>query len=213
MAAVVLDLGNVLFRIDEEGCLARLRAMLNTHALEEGGWWEVGFPLLRRALDAGRITTEAFVSEVLRHSRSGITRQEILKVWNSMLLGPCDGLVYQLKRWSARVPIYLLSNISAVHYAEFVRQMEASDIEIDAFEGRFAGCFYSYRLGMVKPEGRIYRYVRCRIGQPFHTLLYIDDSPANVESARGLGMVAVRMERPCAWEVIDAAIAAMLADE
>ncbi len=213
MAAVVLDLGNVLFRIDEEGCLKRLRALLSAEALKEGGWWEVDFPAWRRALDAGQISTEAFVSEVLRHCRSGIARQDILKVWNSMLLGPCDGLVSQLKKWSAKVPIYLLSNISAVHYAEFVRQMEASGIEIDAFEGQFAGCFYSYRLGMVKPEERIYRYVQCRIGQPFHTLFYIDDSPANVESARGLGMAAVRMDRPCAWEVIDEAIVSLLADE
>jgi|GEM_PF-887186 len=213
MAAVVLDLGNVLFRIDEEGCLKRLRALLDDEVVESGGWWDEEFPVLRRALDSGEIATEEFVSELLRYGRSGITRRDIVRAWNSMLIGPCDDLLCQLQKWSARVPIYLLSNISAIHYVEFVRQMEEAGIGIHAFEGLFAGCFYSYRLGMVKPEERIYRYVRCRVGQPFHTLLYVDDSLVNVEVARALGMVVLRMERPCAWGSIDEAIGAMLSDE
>ncbi|GAA2180523.1 HAD family phosphatase [Brooklawnia cerclae] len=50
---------------------------------------------------------------------------------------------------------------------------------------------YSGRVGLVKPDPRIYRIALSGLGLPPADVLYVDDRPVNVEAARGLGMPAV----------------------
>ncbi|UJP41664.1 HAD-IA family hydrolase [Cellulomonas palmilytica] len=51
---------------------------------------------------------------------------------------------------------------------------------------------YSYDLGVIKPDARFFVEASRRIGAPPASILFIDDTLANVEAARTAGMTAVR---------------------
>lgn len=52
--------------------------------------------------------------------------------------------------------------------------------------------FYSARLGLAKPDRRIYEHVAAELGGDPADMLFIDDREDNVEGARAAGMRAVR---------------------
>lgn len=56
----------------------------------------------------------------------------------------------------------------------------------------FAHCTFSHRLGMVKPDGRIYRHAIAAVGEPAGTILFIDDRIENVEAGRAAGLHAIQ---------------------
>jgi 2-haloacid dehalogenase len=49
----------------------------------------------------------------------------------------------------------------------------------------------SGEVKVAKPDPRAYAIAAERAGQPYERLLFVDDSPANVEAARALGMDAI----------------------
>lgn len=52
--------------------------------------------------------------------------------------------------------------------------------------------FYSARLGLVKPDRRIYEHVAAELAADPADVLFVDDREDNVEGARAAGMRAVR---------------------
>jgi putative hydrolase of the HAD superfamily len=52
------------------------------------------------------------------------------------------------------------------------------------------------RIGYAKPHPRVYITAAQRVGTPIHQCLFVDDTAANVEAARGLGMPAIHYRRP-----------------
>ena len=57
----------------------------------------------------------------------------------------------------------------------------------------FIDVMVSGREGMAKPDERIFRVLLDRFGLDPSTTVYLDDSPANVEQARKLGMDAIHV--------------------
>lgn len=51
--------------------------------------------------------------------------------------------------------------------------------------------YFSGRLGMVKPDSRIYKHVLADLGAAPKDVVFIDDNPANIETAKALGMRVV----------------------
>jgi putative hydrolase of the HAD superfamily len=49
---------------------------------------------------------------------------------------------------------------------------------------------YSYRIGLMKPDPRIYRIALKTAGSEPHKTLFVDDRRENVEGARALGIIA-----------------------
>jgi putative hydrolase of the HAD superfamily len=54
----------------------------------------------------------------------------------------------------------------------------------------------SARIGVAKPDPSFYIIAAEQAGARLDSCLFIDDTPANVAAARGLGMIAVQYERP-----------------
>jgi putative hydrolase of the HAD superfamily len=59
--------------------------------------------------------------------------------------------------------------------------------------------FYSCELGVAKPDVAFFATVLARLGASPEEVAFVDDSPANVGAARGLGIAAVR------WHLDDGA--------
>jgi putative hydrolase of the HAD superfamily len=52
----------------------------------------------------------------------------------------------------------------------------------------FDDCFYSYELGVAKPDPAYFRAVLERLHLPAGEVLFVDDNAANVEAARAVGL-------------------------
>ncbi len=184
--AVVFDLGNVLLGLDNELYAGAWPAGIG--ADHEGFEAWVAGENLWYAFETGAISTDDFTARL--GERLGLSPKQVLDYWNSLLLGFLPGVAEGLAVLRKRYPLYVLSNTNAAHIA-WVRAHAAGQHMGDFEDGIFADIFYSYELGSVKPEARIYEQAQGKIGLPAQALLFVDDRLENVEAARALGWQAV----------------------
>jgi HAD superfamily hydrolase (TIGR01509 family) len=113
--------------------------------------------------------------------------------WQETLTGTIDGSVRLLEQLFAQgVPLYALTNFSAEKYVETQ--------PLYSFFARFRGVLVSGAEGMIKPDLAIYRLMLARYGLEASRCFFIDDSAANVESAKSVGIDAVRFTDPAQFE-------------
>ena len=193
ITTLLFDYGGVLA---EEGFREGLAEIARRHGLDPD--W-----MLRQGMDAvydsGYVTgrgTEADFWRLLE-ARTGITgdearlREEILQRFR--LRPEMLALVDELRSRGFRVAI--LSD-----QTDWLDRLEARD----RFFHHFDRVFNSHHLGMGKRDPRTFRVVACRMGVEPGEVLFIDDSPGNVERARRAGMKALRFENTEAFrEALD----------
>lgn len=75
------------------------------------------------------------------------------------------------------------------------------------YDGLFDRSFYSFEVGHAKPGARFFKVVLEELGAEGHEVLFIDDSPENVESARAVGLRAVCWSLRLGHERLHAALA------
>ncbi len=131
----------------------------------------------------GRHTDEewraAVTFELARHTGRAA---ELVAAW-SALVGDVDPEVAAVLRVArAYGPVVLVTN-ATTRLAADVAALRLTD-HVDAIAD-------SARLGFAKPDHRIYRAAAELAGVPLSRCLFVDDSAANVDAARELGMPAL----------------------
>ena len=179
--ALLFDYGGV---IADEGFRDGVIARRNGMAPEE---------LLRQAVDAvydsgyvvGRGTEETFWK--LLKERTGISGENAeldREILQRFRLRPWMlKWVDRLREEEYRVGI--LSD-----QTDWLEKLDARD----HFFRHFDRIFNSYHLGLGKRNPRLFRTVACRMGVKPEQVLFIDDSPGNVERARSVGMQGLVFE-------------------
>lgn len=103
--------------------------------------------------------------------------------WEAMVPGPIPGTPDILAELKARgVPVYAITNFSTDKFELTRRRFD--------FLNGFDGLIVSGTERLVKPDPNIYRLLLNRYGLDAKDCFFIDDSVANVESARAVGMTA-----------------------
>jgi HAD superfamily hydrolase (TIGR01509 family) len=140
-------------------------------------------------LDRGLPFAEAVAERIARFPEHAAEIRAYDERWAEMSDGAIDGSVALLERLAERgAPLYALTNFSAEKFEEAYERF--------AFFERFEGIVVSGRVKLAKPDPEIYRLLLETYGLDAGECLFIDDSLANVEGARGVGMQAVRYENP-----------------
>ncbi len=183
ITTLLLDYGGV---IAEEGFQQGLAAIARRCGMAPAA-------LIRAGADAvyasGYVTgrgTEADFWRLLK-SRTGIQgdpeawRREILDRFR--LRPRMLALVDELRARGLRVAI--LSD-----QTDWLDELEARD----HFFHHFDRVFNSHHLGMGKRDPRTFRVAACRMGAAPGEVLFVDDSPGNVERARRAGLQALLFE-------------------
>jgi putative hydrolase of the HAD superfamily len=85
--------------------------------------------------------------------------------------------------------------------AEVMRQQLGYDALLDEL-------FFSYELGVAKPDPAYFETVLDRLGADPGSVLFVDDSPRNVESARALGLAAETWSHEAGLPALEAVLAA-----
>lgn len=180
--AVIFDFGNVLIGWNPEALYRRLipDAVARRHFLSEicNGTWNI-------EQDRGRPWTIAIAERCAAFPAHAPLIRAFYDNWSEMLLGPiAEGHDLLDRVVAAGIPAYGLTNWSGETYDRTAPAL--------TFLQHLRYVAVSGHLGMIKPEPEIYHHLLERIGRPPKNCLFIDDSAANVATARQIGMKAVQ---------------------
>ena len=181
--AVVFDLGGVL--IDWDPRYLYRSIFDGDEAAMERFLAEVTTPTWNAEQDAGRTWRDAIVTLIAIHP----DRRDLIVAyderWAEMLGGPIEGTVALLADLrSTGIRLAALSSWSAEKFP-IARQRY---LFLDWFEA----IVISGEVGIAKPDPRIFRHLLECTGLSAEATVYVDDVPANVAVAAGLGMTALR---------------------
>src|SRR4051812_48047796 len=186
---VCFDLGGVIVKICrtfEEACTVAGVPVRGDPALVPVATFE-----LDRQHALGLLSAETWAEESARALGERYSPAEILRVYHAWMLGEYAGLDSVLGRIEERgVTTACLSNTTEGHWRRLVhRDGEAPLAGPPEFPAivRLQRHYASHRLGLLKPEEAIYRAFEQQVGHRGRSILFFDDLPENVESARRVG--------------------------
>ena len=175
-SVLLLDLGGVLVDI---AIFDALRALLG-EALDDDvvrvRWLQS--PAVR-SLELGRTTPSVFASQFVEEWQVPLTPEAFLPDFFSWVRDPYPGAEELLTGLRGRYHVSCLSNCNELHWSKLA-----------SFLSCFDSAFSSHLLGEIKPDEAVFRAVlRALDAEPDEVRLF-DDSTANVESARRVGIRA-----------------------
>jgi len=150
---------------------------------------EVDFYTWNAKQDQGRSFIEAVteLSEKFPHRRELI--QAYADNWEDSITGEFKGtieILYELK--SKGYPLYGLSNWSAETFP-----LIKDDYP---FFNKFDEIILSGEVGLIKPDPEIYHLLLSKISYTANECVFIDDSMANIDAAKDLGLQVLHFKSP-----------------
>ena len=182
---IIFDLGNVLVKLNSEGCIGAFKAIGMGELVEQNPQSE-GMKLMSK-LGVGMITTENFCDAARKLTGTDVTNEEIIDAANKMLVVIPDAKkerLLQLKKAGYR--LFLLSNTIDIHWDYCVELL--FPYQNHGVEDYFEQCFLSQRMHLAKPNARIYEEVIRQADIHPDETLFIDDLKENCEAAEKLGI-------------------------
>jgi len=177
----LFDLGGVLIDIDplktieafSQLGLSQLHDQIN-HGHHSG---------LFKQLETGQISDDDFISAIRKQLRYPYPISDVIDAWNKMLIHFPVERIQILKQLKKEKPVYLLSNTNGIH-RDYFTKMTTQHSE---FEDLFTQVFYSYQLGCSKPDSEPFLKVIQETGLKPERTLFLDDSLANLATAKKIG--------------------------
>ncbi|HEX5115569.1 MAG TPA: HAD family phosphatase [Pseudonocardiaceae bacterium] len=179
--AVLCDIDGVLRRWPDADDIER------AHGLPPGALASTAFaPARLDPATTGLVTDEQWRSAVADDLAASCGSPEraraAVSAWSALVPVVNDDVVALLTMARRTVPVALVSN-ATTRLESDLRRHRLTDLA-DAV-------INSARVGVAKPDRRIYLVAAQRVGVPADRCLFVDDTAANVVAARELGMIAV----------------------
>lgn len=175
---IIFDFGDIFINLDKQATIDSLRKL----GLSE---WNEDLNQLNLQFEKGEISQENFLLGIQKHIPNA-SIDEILKAWNAILL---DFPLYRLEflqKLSKKYRLFLLSNTDAIHIETFEQENGVS------FYSDFYQCFekvyFSFEMGMRKPDAEIYNYLIKKYELSPKRTLFVDDKRENTDAALLLGL-------------------------
>ena len=185
LRAVAFDLGGVLIHWDPR---LLYRKLLPSEDAVERFLATVCPPEWNERLDAGLPLAEGIAERIARFPHHEPLIHAYGERFGEMML-PMHGSIALLGELAQRgVPLFALSNWAAETFERTHRQF--------AFLAAFEGIVISGRIGIAKPDPRIFRHLLEAHGLEAGELLFVDDRSANVAAAGAVGIEGLLFEGP-----------------
>jgi putative hydrolase of the HAD superfamily len=183
--AVFFDYGGVIGRLDRQE-MARLE---DKYGLPRGGFWHALFEIPEwYEVEVGRSSEREWLKGALDklYELAGRPIPGIRQDWHHIWKGVDEGVVSLVRRLRSRYKVGMISN--ATKNLEDVLANHHGIIDL------FDVVINSARVGMAKPDVRIYHLAAERLGVPVSACVFTDDLVHNVEGARAAGMQALHFQ-------------------
>jgi FMN phosphatase YigB (HAD superfamily) len=123
---------------------------------------------------------------------------QVKQAWNALLIGmPAESVALLRSLKQAGYRLYLLSNTNIFHFNAINLEMQEK-FGIRALAELFDHSYYSFEVGMRKPDREIYQKVLDDHNLDPARTIFIDDNAENISASRALGIASVqkRKEEP-----------------
>lgn len=178
---VIFDLGGVVLDWNPDRIVSRfqpvpeLRASLKAALFGHADW---------RLFDRGTLTESELIDRL--QSRVGGTREELAAILDGVresLVEKPDTVELIRSLQEQGTPLYCLSNMPATVYTHLRERHN--------FWDAFSGIVISGEVRMMKPEPEVFMHLLATFNLRPEESVFIDDLPANIESARQVGLHTV----------------------
>ena len=142
--------------------------------------------------DCGLISEEEFRMHLRTATGLELSDAVIDKCWNAMLMDiPLHRMKF-LDELKKSYNTFLLSNTNSIHL-NFISSYLQKEFQLKDIGEKFNKAYYSCRVGMRKPDEKIYQLVLQENNLVAEETLFLDDSAVNVETAEQLGINVILM--------------------
>jgi len=181
---IIFDLGGVLLQIDAERSIQAFGKLGMPELIKPGGWGYNHQVFLD--MEAGKLSNEQFHHGIQELLPQKVSTAAIDKAWCAMILDYFPDRIELVRNLFTKYRVFLFSNTNAIHIRHFhdLFQRNFKHPLSDLFEKDY----YSSEIGLRKPDPASFEYVLNDAGLKAEETLFIDDSDANVESAKKTGM-------------------------
>nr|WP_202538630.1 HAD-IA family hydrolase [Streptomyces sp. SID8379] len=182
------DVDNVIRFYDS----SRLTELEHAAGLPEGATAEVAFaPEVDAPLMLGEIDMRQWVEAIVAAFAGRVPEERARELGEALAASPFhadDEVVRLLRRArAARLPLVLVTN-ATVELENDLAAMGLTDLADHVVS--------SARVGVAKPEPKIYEIAAALAGVPMERCLFVDDTRENVDAAVALGMTGVVYRGP-----------------
>ncbi len=191
--AVLLDFGNVVINIDPELTLKAF-ADITGKSLERVRDKMAESQLFKR-YETGSFDDEEFREIVRQTLGYPFSDAEVDAAWNALLLDVPPHRISLILDLKSRYKVFLLSNTNSLHIQACDRYFR-NQFGISSVASVFDRAFFSYEMGLWKPEEEIYRQVLRETGFEPGEILFVDDNLLNIEAAGRLGFQTIHLVPP-----------------
>jgi putative hydrolase of the HAD superfamily len=182
--ALLFDLGGVVIEIDFGRCFAAWGEASGRAAEDIAAAFTADDAY--EAHEVGRLDAAGYFASVRASLGLALDDDVLLAGWCDIYLGVVDGIVPLLDAAARHRPLYAFTNTNPSHVAAYAERF-ADQLHV------FRRVFTSSDLGLRKPEAEAFHAVADAIGVEPGRVLFLDDSPANVEGALAAGLQAVHV--------------------
>jgi putative hydrolase of the HAD superfamily len=144
-------------------------------------------------LETGKISEKEFIHKIKESSDLEISDSEIIIAWNSILLEFPLRRLQILQQLQLHYNMYLLSNTNEIHEKAF-NEMLKIQCGYPSLALFFDRVYLSHRVGLRKPDPKIFELVINENSLKIEETLFIDDSLQHIESASKLGLKTIHLK-------------------
>lgn len=192
--AVIFDIGNVLTRWQPEAFYDRVIGPDRRRALFDA----VDLHKMNDDIDAGALFSETIYAWADRHPDWRAEVRMWYDRWIELASPRIEGSIALLRALRAKgMPCFALTNFGRASFKEAMPKLE--------FLAEFDRHYVSGRMGVIKPDPRIYQMVEDDCGVAPDRLLFTDDRADNIAAAAARGWLTHHFDgwQPWAQRLVD----------
>lgn len=177
---IIFDFGDIFINLDKDAPVVAFKKLGLTE-------WNDDLEQLNLNFERGKITELQFIEGFQKYIPNA-SIEEIRHAWNSVIPDSAIPLyrLEFLQKLSVKYRLFLLSNTDAMHIEKFQHKAGMS------FYGDFYQCFekiyFSFELGLRKPDAEIFNYVIKKHNLSPKRTLFVDDKKENTDAAKAAGL-------------------------
>ena len=192
---LLFDFGGVIIDIDYDATPAAMRRL--SRAGSTIAFSQAGQAALFDEFETGRLSPAEFRAGLRAAYDLDATDAELDAAWHAMLFGvPAERLAFISKLRQLGHQTALLSNTNALHIAEINQRLAAQYGFRHGIADVLDRVFYSQEVGLRKPGEEIFRHALREMNWRAEDVLFIEDSPQHVATARRLGLRVLHLAPP-----------------
>lgn len=183
VSTIIFDLGGVLFELSGARLVCEWTRERLTPAELLEKW--LASPAVRD-FERGRIDFAVFRARLKEELELQVSDDIFTDAFAAWITGAYPGAGELLRELSTRYRLACFSNTNSFHWDILEREYDLLPL--------FHHVFASFRMGLVKPDQDAFAHVVAALKRPAGSLVFFDDSRANVEAARSCGLQAFRVK-------------------